>query len=85
MKSSKNKFRVEIENVYVAGATASIHCKHLGLETSGHEFGRGWGATPKQAKRRALKNLSRVGNTDVECVAGEVKLYEDGVLIRHSY
>lgn len=85
MKSSKSTFRFEINNGYSAGNMTAYFCKEQGLETAGSERGIGWGATPAQARKRAMANLKVSGNVNVEWVLGHERLWKNGELISETF
>lgn len=64
--------------ILVAGASEEGYWKSKGLPTSGRIERLGWGKSPKQAYRNALKNTTYVGNVDTTPVLGDSVYFLDG-------
>ena len=77
-----NKYKVIFKEAYIAGAVNRSICKAYGKPTEGTASGTGWGTTPAKALINAMRNLKRTGNTDLECVWGEIKFYKGSKLIK---
>lgn len=85
MKNSQSKYRYQFMNGYCAGTMTRHYCKENGEATSGTESGVGWGATIQMARKRAYASKKIVGNVNIEWVLEEIKIWENGILIKEEY
>ena len=81
---SKFTYFYEFLEGFCAGAVTSRLCAEQGLPTCGNITGKGWGATPNQAKKMAKLNSKSSGNVNLEWVYEASKLFKNGKLIEKT-